>query len=174
MVFLILKEQKVMIEQISDKIYSCCFTGHRTISSEKLISLNDILTKETEKLILNGIRYFYCGGAVGFDTLAAKVVLELKKIYDVQLIIAVPNRWQDKYFTEKQKEYYRQILHYADKIICLSDYYYRGCMQKRNQYMVDNSTYCICYLISQIGGTAYTVGYARKHNLNIINIANFL
>ena len=173
-VFLILKEQKVMIEQISDKIYSCCFTGHRTISSEKLIFLNDILTKETEKLILNGIRYFYCGGAVGFDTLAAKVVLELKKIYDVQLIIAVPNRWQNKYFTEKQKEEYRQILHHADKVICLSDHYYKGCMQKRNQYMVDNSTYCICYLVSQTGGTAHTVDYARKHNLNIINIADFL
>ena len=85
-----------MIKQIPYKIYACCFTGHRTISSEKLISLNAILTKETEKLILNGIRYFYCGGAMGFDTLAAKVVLELKKIYDVQLIIAVPNNGRQK------------------------------------------------------------------------------
>ena len=40
--------------------------------------------------------------------------------------------------------------------------------------MVDNSTYCICYLVSQTGGTAHTVDYARKHNLNIINIADFL
>ena len=99
-----------MLKKIPDKIYSCCFTGHRTIAYEKLISLNDILTRETEKLILNGIKYFYCGGAVGFDTLAAKVVLELKKIYDIQLIIVVPNMGQHKYFTEKQK---RSITKYS-------------------------------------------------------------
>ncbi|HIT86419.1 MAG TPA: DUF1273 family protein [Candidatus Coprocola pullicola] len=163
-----------MAKEISDKIYSCCFTGHRTIPSEKLISLNDILTKETEKLILNGIKYFYCGGAVGFDTLAARVVLELKKIYDIQLIIVVPNMGQDKYFTEKQKKEYNQILHHADTVIYLSDHYYKGCMQKRNQYMVEGSTYCICYLVGKTGGTAYTVNYARKHHLNIINTANFL
>ena len=61
-----------MVEQISDKIYSCCFTGHRTISSEKLIFLNDILTKETEKFILNGTRYFYCGYGEKFATLVIK------------------------------------------------------------------------------------------------------
>ena len=121
-----------MLKKIPDKIYSCCFTGHRAISYEKLISLNDILTRETEKLILNGIKYFYCGGAVGFDTLAAKVVLELKKIYDIQLIIVVPNMGQDKYFTEKQKKEYNQILYHADTVIYLSDHYYKGCMQKRN------------------------------------------
>lgn len=38
--------------------------------------------------------------------------------------------------------------------------------------MVDNSGHCICYLLKNTGGTAYTVGYAQEQGLQITNIAN--
>ena len=44
-------------------------------------------------------------------------------------------------------------------------------MHKRNRYMVDSSGICICYWIRDKGGTAYTVRYAEKKSLKIINIA---
>ena len=44
-------------------------------------------------------------------------------------------------------------------------------MQKRNRHLVDNSSACICYLTKSAGGTAYTVNYARRMGLRIINIA---
>ena len=37
--------------------------------------------------------------------------------------------------------------------------------------MVDNSSVCVCYLNRESGGTAYTVDYARKNGLEIINLA---
>ena len=35
----------------------------------------------------------------------------------------------------------------------------------RNHYMVDNSLYCVCYLVNQTGGTAYTVYMQKKRKI---------
>lgn len=59
----------------------------------------------------------------------------------------------------------------ADKVVYTSKEYTRGCMHKRNRHLVDNSSICIAYLTEQSGGTAYTVDYARKNGLIVINIA---
>ena len=47
-------------------------------------------------------------------------------------------------------------------------------MAKRNRHLVDNSSVCVAYLTRSGGGTAYTVEYAKKHGLKIINIAKNL
>lgn len=60
----------------------------------------------------------------------------------------------------------------ADQVIYTSEEYTRGCMHKRNRYLVDHSSICICYLTEDHGGTAYTVKYADKRHLQIINLAN--
>ena len=44
-------------------------------------------------------------------------------------------------------------------------------MQKRNWHLADNSSACICYLTKPAGSTAYTVDYARRMGLRIINVA---
>ena len=44
-------------------------------------------------------------------------------------------------------------------------------MFKRNRYLVDHSSLCICYLTRQTGGTAYTFNYAKNKGIEIINIA---
>jgi len=49
--------------------------------------------------------------------------------------------------------------------------YSKGCMHKRNRHLVDNSSACVCYLTEKTGGTAYTVEYAQRMNLRIINAA---
>ena len=44
-------------------------------------------------------------------------------------------------------------------------------MFKRNRYMVDHSDICVCYCTSGEGGTAYTVRYAEKKEIPIVNLA---
>ena len=44
-------------------------------------------------------------------------------------------------------------------------------MHIRNKNLVNNSKYCIAYLKESNGGTAFTVKYALKNKLEIINIA---
>ena len=78
--------------------------------------------------------------------------------------------YKSKYFNKTQKLTYLNLIEKADKIKYVSDEYFDGCMQKRNRYMVDNSSILIAYLYSNMGGTKYTVNYAEKNGKNIIYI----
>jgi uncharacterized phage-like protein YoqJ len=66
---------------------------------------------------------------------------------------------------------YNSISKSADEIIMVSQTYSRGCMSKRNRYMVDSSGYCICYVTQKKGGSYYTMNYAKEAGLGIINLA---
>ena len=83
--------------------------------------------------------------AIGFDMIAAELVLELKKKYSfITLECAIPCKEQDKLWRQEQKERYTNILSQADNVTYVSDRpYFDGCMQKRNKYMVDNSSMLI-------------------------------
>ncbi len=152
---------------------SCCFTGHRRIENDRLYFISAALETEIEKMILKGVRFFYCGGAIGFDTLAEKAVISLREKHPcIKLIIAVPHMGQSNSFKEKEKQEYERIISLADEAVCLSEHYYKGCMHARNRFMVDNSRHCICYLNGDTGGTAYTVRYAEKQALHIVNLAD--
>ena len=122
--------------------------------------------------IEQGYRYFGCGGALGFDTLAAQTVLRLREVYpEIRLILVLPCRDQTRGWKQADVAEYDRIMKAADKVTYTSEQYYSGCMHKRNRHLVDNSSLCICYLTEQSGGTAYTVNYARSQGLKIINVA---
>ena len=122
--------------------------------------------------IEQGYRYFGAGGALGFDTLAAQTVLELKSEYpEIKLILVLPCKNQTRGWEQADIEEYEQLEAAADKVVYTSKAYYSGCMHKRNRHLVDYSSLCICYLTEQSGGTAYTVNYARSQGLKIINVA---
>lgn len=123
-------------------------------------------------MIKNGIKIFYSGGALGFDTYAAEMVLKAKKKHkDIQLIMAYPCKNQTSGWQKADIDKYTIIKDAADKYIYVSDDYFRGCMHKRNRYLVDNSSYCVCFLNKSQGGTAYTIKYAQKNGLKITNLA---
>ena len=67
---------------------------------------------------------------------------------------------------------YEDIKCRSDKVVYVSREYTPDCMHRRNRHLVDHSGTCICYLTRSAGGTAYTVGYARRKGLRIINVAN--
>ena len=56
-------------------------------------------------------------------------------------------------------------------MVYVSEHYTRGCMFERNRYMADHSDICVCYCTSGEGGTAYTVRYAEKKEIPIVNLA---
>lgn len=61
------------------KEYICCFTGHRIVRKNEFNSIKVKLKEAISQLIEKNIIIFLCGGALGFDTLAALEVLEQKK-----------------------------------------------------------------------------------------------
>lgn len=148
------------------------FTGHREIPVLKAGLIKHRLRKTLEELIEQGYCYFEAGGALGFDTIAAQTVLDLQKRHpQVKLILVLPCLTQADRWSERDKEIYEDIKRKADKVVYTSQEYTRGCMHKRNRHLADGSSVCVCYLTEEKGGTAYTVDYARKHSLTIINIA---
>lgn len=151
---------------------ACCFTGHRKIPPEQLFEITRRIKDKINDLISNGYICFLTGGALGFDTIAAEAIIEYKNVNpDIQLILALPCQTQAEKWLDKDKARYELIKKKADRVLYISDEYTRGCMFKRNRYLVDNGSVCICYLKDNTGGTAYTVKYAENKMLEVINIA---
>ena len=152
---------------------TCCFTGHRKIDKRDVASIKNKTLKVVLSLIQDkGVRFFGAGGALGFDTIAAEVVLEAKKSFpQVKLILVLPCKEQTARWQEEDIAKYNEIMQQADKYVYTSEHHDRDCMYKRNRHLVNNSKYCICYLTEEKGGTAYTVKEAEKKGLTIYNVA---
>ena len=155
--------------------YICCFTGHREISSKDTRRIPTALKKILFDEYSKGARVFRAGGALGFDTLAALSVLELKKKYpDVILELCLPCRDQSEKWTWYSKKIYNHILKNCDCVKYASEYYTRSCMFDRNRMLVDGSRVCIAYYMGGSGGTAYTFNYAIRQGVEIINVFDIL
>lgn len=154
------------------KKQTCCFTGHRKIPLEQYESIAERLKSEIIDLIHQGVIYFGVGGALGFDTMVAQAVLALREIYpQIKLILVLPCRTQTHGWSEADKIIYESIKKSCNKYVYISDAYTCDCMYKCNRHLVDYSNYCICYLTKRSGGTAYTVAYAKRNGLTVINLA---
>ena len=130
------------------------------------------LSKMIHYLVSKGVVYYGCGGALGFDTLAAQEVIEVKKYNPaVKLILVLPCKDQDKLWSEKDKQVYADIKEQADKVVYISESYTKTCMHERNRHLVNESGHCVAFLERDSGGTAYTYNYAKKMGLKIYNLA---
>jgi len=128
---------------------------------------------EVEKLIEQGVTHFVSGGALGFDQIAASLIVCKKQVgQNIRLVLALACRNQDALWNDAQKKVYRNLLVEADEVVYISEDYDSECMAKRNKYMVNQSAYCICALLRSFGGTHQTVHYARQRGLRIINVAD--
>ena len=145
------------------------FTGHRHLKHPTFWVYLKLL-RTIKRLIEQGADTFLCGGALGFDTLAARGVLYYRKRYPVQLRLIVPCKNQERYFTPEQRAEYARILAAADEVKILSENYYRGCMHARNRYMVEECTVLVAYCHDSTGGTAYTTDFALKNQKPVIRL----
>ena len=138
---------------------SCVFTGHRELGNDFSV---EQLKSKIEYLIKKGVKTFYTGMARGFDLIAAEMVIEFKKDYDITLIACIPYYGQEINFSERDKKRYTQILLNCDESVLITENYYKGCLLLRNRYMVDRADCMIAYLKKDSGGTAYTVNYFKR------------
>lgn len=154
-----------------------CFTGHRPQKltygldeqHEHCKRLKARLRVEIEQKINEGVDTFLCGMAFGTDIWCGEIVAGLKKQYShISLIACIPHIGQEKSWNSDYQTRYRHLLQNVDSQIVFYDHYVRGCMQKRNRYMVENADYMIAVFNGSTGGTKGTVEYAQKQGLDII------
>lgn len=100
------------------------------------------------------------GMALGIDTLFAKIAIESK----LPFIAAIPCKGQDSMWKVPSRMLYQELLQHE---LCSPYYVTKGlysstCMQKRNEWMVDNCDLLIAVWDGSNGGTANCVNYAAK------------
>ena len=146
---------------------------------EQKLNMNNIevnmkikLKKTIEAAIQDGYKTFLCGMAIGFDTICAETVLDLKRIYpDIKLIGAIPCKDQDKLWSAKDKKRYKELLKQLDGIRCIYNKYIGvECMLERNEYMIKKSSLLIALFNGEHGGTEKTLSFAKQQGLDIIII----
>lgn len=177
---------------------SICFTGHRPSKLggyDWNTSKNQAIMKELKNQIIELINEtednefkFICGGALGIDQMAFSILENIKyntlKLNPLKMTleIALPFLKQDIKWNDSDRIKWRQQLNKADiitEVDKLEKYkikgyeeliYYPAKMQKRNEYMVDNSDIVIAVWDGSKGGTYNCVRYAEKLGKKVIKI----
>ena len=150
---------------------SCSFTGHRVIEKSKIPALEALLSRAIDYVYSEGCRSFYCGGALGFDTIAAKLVIKKKMIFpDIRLIMLIPCANQSVKWRESDKRMYDYILSMANEVFFISEEYTPDCMKKRNALLVELADVLVAYSGRSVGGSAQTVRMASKAGKTVYNL----
>lgn len=161
----------------TDRSNTCCFTGHRPSKlpwgyderHPRCIALKSGLLREIENLYTQGYRRFISGMALGCDLYFAEAVLELKERYpNVILEAALPFPEQAERWAEHHRARWQTVLNACDLESVVQDHYDRGCMLRRDRYMVEQSSAILAVFDDTPGGTKYTLDYAAKKGLDVI------
>ncbi len=160
-----------------DKKATCCFTGHRpgklpwgeNENDPRCIELKTRLTGAVKEAYEKGMRHFICGMANGADMYFCETVLELQKNFeDITLEAAIPCEEQAVQWKERDRERYYNLIRQCDFETMVQHHYDRQCMQRRDRYMVDNSSLVIAVYGGVFGGTMYTITYAMRQGLELM------
>lgn len=157
----------------------CAFTGYRPSkmpfgydeNRPDCIAFKRDVHAAIEELIGNGYAHFLSGCAQGFDTFAAEAVVELREEYPwIMLEMVSPfdaqaAKWSEDYQLRREK-----LIQTADIVTATSHEYTKGCLFRRNRYLVDNADLLLAAYDGQPGGTAMTCAYALQTGVPIQTI----
>jgi uncharacterized phage-like protein YoqJ len=158
---------------------SCCFTGHRPAKlpwryneeDPRALKLKQRMADAVELAYEQGYRHFICGMAQGCDLYFCECVLTLRTRHpEVTVEAAVPCPTQADAWPEAQKARYRDLVAACDFETMVSAQYTPSCMQRRDRYMVDHSGLLIAAFDGSSGGTRYTVEYALRRGISIVDL----
>ena len=160
---------------------SCCFTGHRPAKlpwryneeDPRCLALKRRMRDAVELAYEQGYRHFICGMAQGCDLYFCECVLALRDLHpDVTVEAAVPCPTQADSWPAAQRERYRNLVAVCDFETMVSAQY-SSCMQRRDRYMVDHASLLIAVFDGSVGGTRYTMEYAMRRGLSVLDLSVF-
>ena len=150
---------------------ACSFTGHRQIKTDHIPHLGALLDRAIKYAYAKGCRTFYTGGAIGFDTYAAREIIRMRITHpDIRLVILIPCYGQDALWSESQRDAYNHILTNADEVRYISEEYTPDCMKLRNKVLVEEADILIAYLSRSRSGAGQTVRIAQKLGREVYNL----
>ena len=150
---------------------TCAFTGHRRIEEKHKEKIGSLLFRAINYAYENGCRTFITGGAIGFDTLAAKEIIRFRLSHpDVRLSVVLPCKNQSDAWSHSQISIYEYTLSNADEIEYVCDEYRDGCMRERNRRLAERCDIMIAYVARSNSGAAQTVRMADRAGKKVYNL----
>lgn len=137
--------------------------------------MKSLLREEILNRINEGVTRFIAGGAIGFDTLAAEQVIDIKQDYkEIKLLLYLPCKNHFAKWRNSERERFYEILKNADEVLYVTkNGYFPGCMGMRNFAMVKDADCGIVYLLQAVNsGSAQTVKFAKSKGIPFVNIAD--
>lgn len=146
-----------------------CGTGHRPnkLGGYSNFIFNKLVTIAEEWILENTPDRVISGVALGWDQALAQAALN----NNIPLTSAIPFKGQEKNWPEESQKKYKEIITKSDKVhIVCSGSYENWKMQKRNEWMADNSDLVLAMWDGSNGGTGKCIKYAEKKNKLIVNL----
>lgn len=98
--------------------YTCCFTGHQNLPIHQQEEIWQRVCTRLYPLLERDVRYFGVGGAIGFDTLVAEKLLNLRKTYpQIRVILVQPFQGCQSRWTPAQQARAAAVENRADKVV---------------------------------------------------------
>lgn len=150
---------------------TCAFTGHRQIERGAERALCDLLARAVAYAYAEGCRTFLAGGALGFDTLAARAVISFRLSHrDVRLVLLLPCLDQAEGWSARRHAEYDWILSEADEVCYFANAYERSCMRRRNAALAERCDLLIAYVGYERSGSAQTLRIATGLGRRVYNL----
>ena len=157
---------------------ACSFFGHRDTAQTE--ELKQKVREIVERLIVEeGVDTFLFGSRSKFDELCHIVVTELKEKYPHIRRIAYLCKHEARCLVGEGEKIRRTIKTVAGRDIYVGEYEEikksdrvnsagRASYVERNQWMIDDSDFCIFFIEREVGGSALAYDYAQKYKQAII------
>lgn len=159
---------------------ACCFSGYRPEKYSRnplrdvgfLADVRTRLEQSVAQAAQAGYTLFLTGMGRGFDLWAAEAVLAQRQAKGLKLICALPFEKQADNWNPHWRNLHTRVLLAADQVFTLSEEYTPSCFHERNRFLVDGASRLICWWDGASGGTRYTLQYAQRQGLEIVNLAD--
>lgn len=139
---------------------ACTFFGHRDCYGLDTA----ILQKAITELIAKGIDTFYVGHQGHFDSMVLGCLKALKTEYPhIQFSVVLA------YIPTQMQEYdlYKDCSMYPDGLE-LSPL--KFAIERRNKWMLERATHCLCYIQHTWGGAYKFARMAKRRRLQVVNL----
>ena len=144
-----------------DKLALPGHSGYSDFVRDRLVDLAEAVLRKL------GPDKVYSGMALGWDMALAEAAWRC----DLPWVAAVPFVGQEGRWPEKSRQHYEWLLGKANDVVVVCPGEYAAWkMQRRNEYMVDNSNLLLALWNGSPGGTGNCIAYAKHKRIEILNV----
>ena len=149
-----------MIYRHREDIMVCTFFGHR----DCYILDESNLRQAVENLIKSSVSTFYVGNQGHFDSAVLCCLTKLKEVHPhisyFVVLAYLPN-----------KRTYSKCSIYPEGLELVHP---RFAIEKRNEWMINQADYCLCYVDRKRSGAYKSALKAKRRGLTVINLGNII